>query len=133
MPNGLIHPNDEKAALAFADAVKKAFAVNSAGKANAKASNVRGNSKQFDADKAIDGNKETYWATDDDVTKASLTIDLGKPTTFNRFLVQEYIRLGQRVKAFTVEALVNGNWNEVTKGTTIGQAPGHIYLKSMSP
>jgi alpha-L-fucosidase len=38
----------------------------------------------------------------------------------NRFLVQEYIRLGQRVKAFTVEALVNGNWSEVTKGTTIG-------------
>ena len=67
---GLIHENDERAALAFADAVKKAFAVNLAGKANAKASNVRGNSKQFDAGKAIDGNKETYWATDDDVTKA---------------------------------------------------------------
>ena len=89
-------------------------------KANAKASNVRGNSKQFDADKALDGNKETYWATDDDVTKASLTIDFGKPTTFNRFLVQEYIRLGQRVKAFTVEALVDGNWKEVAKATTIG-------------
>ena len=49
-----------------------------------------------------------------------MTIDLGKPTTFNRFLVQEYIRLGQRVKLFTVEALVDGNWKEVAKGTTIG-------------
>ena len=115
MPEGLIHANDEKAALAFADAVKKAFAVNLAAKTKATASNVRGNAKQFDAAKAIDGNKETYWATDDDVTKASLTIDFGKPTTFNRFLVQEYIRLGQRVKAFTVEALVDGNWKEMAK------------------
>jgi len=51
---------------------------------------------------------------------ASLTIDLGKPTLFNRFLVQEYIRLGQRVKAFTVEALVDGSWKELAKATTIG-------------
>ena len=120
MPNGLIHPNDEKAALGFAKAVKEAFAVNLAAKSKATASNVRGNSKQFDAAKAIDSNKETYWATDDDVTKASLTIDFGKPTTFNRFLVQENIRLGQRVKAFTVEALVDGNWKELAKATTIG-------------
>jgi len=69
---------------------------------------------------AIDGNKNTYWATDDNVTSASLTIDFGKPTKFNRFLVQEYIRLGQRVKAFTVEALVDGNWKELAKATTIG-------------
>lgn len=120
MPDGLIHPNDEKAALDFAKAVKEAFAVNLAVKANAIASNVRGNAKQFDAMNAIDSSKETYWATDDDVTKALLTINLGKLTTFNRFLVQEYIRSGQRVKAFTVEALINGNWKEIATGTTIG-------------
>jgi alpha-L-fucosidase len=68
----------------------------------------------------VDGNKNTYWATDDNVKTASLTIDFGKPIRFNRFLVQEYIRLGQRVKAFTVEALVNGNWKELAKATTIG-------------
>ena len=74
----------------------------------------------LDAAKAIDNDKDTYWATDDSVKEASLTIDLGKPTLFNRFLVQEYIRLGQRVKAFTVEAFVDGNWKEVAKATTIG-------------
>ena len=64
---GLIHENDEKAALAFADAVKKAFAVNLALKKKATASNVRGNAKQFAAAMAIDGNKNTYWTTDDNV------------------------------------------------------------------
>lgn len=117
---GLIHENDEKAALALADAVKKTFAVNLALKKKATASNVRGNANQFAPAMAIDGNKNTYWATDENVRTASLTIDFGKPTKINRFLVQEYIQLGQRVKAFTVEALVDGNWKTLAKATTIG-------------
>jgi alpha-L-fucosidase len=117
---GLINENDVKASKDFAAAVKEAFAVNLAEKAKVSASNVRGNSKEFSAEKTIDGNNDTYWATDDGLTNASLTIDFRKATTFNRFLVQEYIRLGQRVKAFTVEALVDGNWKELAKATTIG-------------
>src|SRR5665811_81208 len=120
MPKGLIHPNDEKAVLEFAKAVKEAFAVNIAEKTKAEASNVRDNAKEFGAVKAIDGKQDTYWATDDNVIKASLIIDFGKPTVFNRFLVQEYIRLGQRVKGFTIEAFVDGNWKEIAKATTVG-------------
>lgn len=117
---GMIHIDDEKAALALAKTVKETFAVNFAENKKANASNVRGKLKEFGADKALDANEDTYWATDDNVNTASLTIDLGKQTVFNRFLVQEYIRLGQRVKAFKVEALVNGEWKELAKGTTIG-------------
>ncbi|MBN2172860.1 MAG: discoidin domain-containing protein, partial [Bacteroidales bacterium] len=120
MPNGLIHPNDEKAALDFARAVKETFAFNLASDVKTVASNVRGKSRKFKAENMTDDNDETYWATDDNVTTASLTIDFGKPTAFNRFLVQEYIRLGQRVKAFTIEAMVEGNWQELAKATTIG-------------
>ncbi|BBE15994.1 alpha-L-fucosidase [Aquipluma nitroreducens] len=120
MPNGLIHPNDEKAALDLAAAVKEAFADNLAKNAKAEASNSRGNSQKFGASKAIDETTDSFWATDDEVKTASLTIDFGKPTTFNRFMAQEYIRQGQRVKAFSIEALVDGNWKEIAKATTIG-------------
>ncbi|UGU17677.1 alpha-L-fucosidase [Sinomicrobium kalidii] len=120
MPNGLIHENDEKAALEFAATVEASFAENLARNKHAIASDVRGKAKEFGADKALDNNKDTYWATDDSVTTASLTINFEKPTMVNRFLAQEYIRLGQRVKAFTVEALVDGNWKELAKGTTVG-------------
>jgi alpha-L-fucosidase len=120
MPNGLIHENDEKAALGFAKAVKEAFAVDLTDKMKAEASNVRGNARKFNATRAIDNDKDTYWTADDSVTQASLTIDFGNPTPFNRFLAQEYIRLGQRVKAFTVEALADGNWKELANATTIG-------------
>lgn len=120
MPNGLIHPNDEKAALDFGKEVKESFAVNLAAKAQVEATNVRGNAKEFSASNAIDGNKDSYWATDDNVNTASLTIDFGKPAIFNRFMAQEQIRLGQRVKAFTIEAFVDGAWKELSKATTIG-------------
>lgn len=120
MPNGLIHENDEKAALEFAATIEASFAENLAEGRNANASNIWGNAKTFGAAKALDNNKDTYWATDVDVTAASLTINFESPTFINRFLVQEYIRLGQRVKSFTVEAIVDGDWKELAKGTTIG-------------
>jgi len=110
---GLIHENDENEAIAFAKAVKEAFATDLAKKAKVTASNVRGNDKKFGASNVTDGNKDTYWATDDSVKTASLTIDFGKPQTINRFLVQENIRLGQRVKLFKLEALVNGEWQQL--------------------
>ena len=120
MPNGLIHPKDEAAALGFAQAVRESFAINLAHGATASATNVRGDAAAFAAGKAIDGDASTYWATEDSVKAASLTIDLGRPTLVNRLVAQEHIRLGQRVKAFTVEVLVDGLWKQVAHGTTIG-------------
>ena len=38
--------------------------------------------KNFGAEKTIDGNKDTYWATDDGVTNASLTIDFWQTNYF---------------------------------------------------
>jgi len=116
---GRIHDNDEKAATALAKAVKEAFALDLAKNKKAVASDTRG--KNYGADKALDGNKNTYWATGDNILEASLTVDFGRPTSFNRFLVQEYIELGQRVKSFKIEALIaDGSWKELDKQTTIG-------------
>ena len=120
MPNGLIHQKDEQAVLEFAKEKKKAFAANLTKGAKIETSNVRGKDQRFSGAKAIDQSKETYWTTDDDVKKAWLSMTFAKPVSLNRLLVQEYIRLGQRVKSFTVEALVNGQWKEVAKETTIG-------------
>jgi len=35
-------------------------------------------------------------------------------------VLQEYIKLGQRVKAFSVEVWKDNNWQQVASGTTIG-------------
>lgn len=115
---GRIHANDERAVLELRKALDEAFADDLARKA--KAGNVRGGSKKYAASKAIDGKKGTYWATDDGVTQSDITFTFKKPTTLNRVLLQEYIRLGQRVKSFKVEANVDGQWRELARETTIG-------------
>lgn len=120
MPNGRIHSKDESVAVAFARAVKDAFAENLVSGAIADASNVRGGLDGFAAANAVDGDTHTYWATDDEVKTASLNLEFEKPIRFNRFLVQEYISLGQRVRSFALEAFVDGDWMSVAKGSTIG-------------
>ena len=47
-------------------------------------------------------------------------IDLGEPTYFDRILLQEPIRFGQRIASFAIEARAEGEWMEVASGTTIG-------------
>jgi len=117
---GLIHEKDEEQLMKMVEVIRKDLDKDLAGSARAEASQVRGNSRKFDGRKAVDGDPETYWATDDGVLSASLVIDFGEETTFNRFLVQEYIPLGQRVREFTLEAWVNEEWEQVDAQTTIG-------------
>lgn len=115
---GLLHENDVKSLLAFRELREKEFAVELAKGKKAAASDSRG--KDFRPENAIDGDPDTYWATNDDQTAGEITIDLGQETEVNRILLQEYISLGQRVQEFRVDALVNGEWNMLVDGTTIG-------------
>ena len=117
---GVIHEKDVEQVMKLANTLKKDFASNIVFRKKAEATNTRGNSRKFAAGNLLDGNKETYWSTDDGISSASLTIDPGEEVTFNRLLLQEYIRLGQRVKEFSVEALVEGEWEEIASETTIG-------------
>ncbi len=117
---GLVNEIDEKSLLEFARIIRKELANDIAKGKMVTASNVREKSKSYAACNAVDGDNKTYWATDDGVTNATLTLDFKKNTTFNRVLLREYIALGQRVKAFTVDAYQNGSWKEVAKATTIG-------------
>lgn len=117
---GQFHENDVKALAGFKAMLKKEFGKNLALKAAVTASNTRAKSKKFAATNITDGNKETYWATDDELNNGSLEISLAKPVSVKYILLQEYIRLGQRVKSFTVEAWKDGAWKKITEGTTIG-------------
>ena len=85
-----------------------------------KVSSSASRGKSFKAQNVNDGNPETYWSTPDNVSSASVTIDLGSETEVNRILLQEYIKLGQRVQEFTVEAFTDGEWTLLLDGTTIG-------------
>jgi len=119
---GLVHENDAKQLKKLSAQIKEDFAVDLSRKKDVTitADNIRGNSIVYYPERALDGKKDSYWATDDEVTSASLTIDFGQPTTFNRFLIQEYITLGQRIIAFSLEIQQDGEWEEIASETTIG-------------
>ncbi|HOW09366.1 MAG TPA: alpha-L-fucosidase [Bacteroidales bacterium] len=115
---GLLHENDVKSLLAFRELREKEFATELAKGKKAVSDVSRG--KDYRASNVNDGNPETYWATPDDASKGSITIDLGEETEVNRILVQEYIKLGQRVREFKAEAFTGGEWHTIVEGTTIG-------------
>ncbi|HEY8462368.1 MAG TPA: discoidin domain-containing protein, partial [Blastocatellia bacterium] len=116
---GLVNENDERRLMEFKRARDEAFRENLA-KGEIKATNVRGKDARFNAEKAIDGNAATYWATDDGVTSASLELDFGREIEFNSFLAQENIALGQRVKKFSLEIWNGSGWETIARQTTIG-------------
>jgi alpha-L-fucosidase len=104
----------------FHDALQKIFGTDFARGQRATASNVRGHDPQFGADKAVDGVANSYWATDDGVTSASLEVNLGGDKTFNVVRTEEMISLGQRIGRYKVEAFAGNEWKEICSGTTIG-------------
>ena len=98
-PNGRIHPTDSLRGIAFYNMIQEVFKNDLAAQA-----------------KIVTNGNQTV-------------IHFDKPTAVNRFLMEEDIKFGQRVKKFTLEALVDGNWiplkdNLATDGdglTTIGR------------
>ena len=117
---GLIHENDVKSLQGFKQLLDSVFANNLAEEASVKASGYRGKSKKYAPKNLTDGNKETYWATDDKEHSGWFEIDFGKPQTVSYVLLQEYIKLGQRVKSFSVDAWKDNKWQQISEGTTIG-------------
>ena len=105
--------------MEFRAALDEIFGNDLSEGASAKADRQRG--PGFPAENILDGNYDTYWTTDDDVTAASITISLDGEKTFNRIMLQEYIPLGQRIAEFNIEALAgDGAWEKISEGTTIG-------------
>jgi alpha-L-fucosidase len=116
----LVNEIDVASLLGWKKLIDERFKTNLALNKPVKASHVRGNSPVYSADNISDGKKETYWATNDKETTGNLEIDLGEKKLISFVLIQEYIRLGQRVKSFSVEVEKDGKWLEVAKGTTVG-------------
>ena len=82
-PNGRIHPNDSLRGIAFKKMIDEVFKT----------------------DLALEAKKETQGL--------ETVITFRQPTIFNRFVAEEDIRFGQRVKKFSLDALVNGQWQQL--------------------
>jgi alpha-L-fucosidase len=117
---GRVHETDARHLREWRAALDRIYAVDLARGARASASNVRGGHAAYGPENVLDDDPDTYWATDDDVGAATLELGFPRPVRLDRIRLEEPLRLGQRVRAFEVEARTSGAWRVVARGTTIG-------------
>lgn len=117
---GRIHDNDVAALRQFKSWLDTTFGTDLAAGATVTASNTRGGDDRFAPAALLDSRADTYWATDDAVSEAELTIALPQPTTVGVVRLVEAIRLGHRVEDVVIEAWVDGGWRPFGKAPNIG-------------
>jgi alpha-L-fucosidase len=85
------------------------------------ASNVRGDNQElFGPANVLDANPDTYWTMNDGQTTGAFEIELGGMRDVDGFIVQEHIALGQRIGGYAIDAFVNGAYQTVVTGTSLG-------------
>ena len=83
-----------------------------------------GANRNYEKANLIDGNKDTYWGVNDGEHSATITLTWDTPQTIRYLVMQEPIKLGQRIKEFKIEYSEDGAaWTElcpVMQTTTVG-------------
>jgi len=106
--------------------LRSRFATDLAKTATVTVSDTRaaGEKRNYKAANINDDDKTTYWAAPDGKNSATITFEWDTPQTLRYVSMMEYIRLGQRVKSFTIETSTDGaTWTKrggSIKCTTIG-------------
>lgn len=124
---GRIFETDAESLRGFGRMMNATFARNLAADAHVKASNSRDG---FPAKDLLDGQRESYWATDDSVREAEIEFTMPREVSFNLVQVREAIALGQRIGGFQVEYWKDGEWAVFGAGTSIGNCR---ILRKTSP
>ncbi|MDX9881025.1 MAG: alpha-L-fucosidase [Prolixibacteraceae bacterium] len=117
---GLIPEQDIKSLLLWKEKIDITFSNNLALKSKVTVSSTRGKAEQYSARNLTDGNKETYWTTDDGIISGMIEFEFEKLQLIKYVVIQEYIALGQRIKSFNIEVFQNEKWLQVANSTTIG-------------
>jgi len=83
----------------------------------AAASDVYFNLSTYNADKAIDGNANTRWATNDGNYPYWLEVDFAARSTFNKIVLnEEFTRIGD----YKIQYLVGSEWKDAYSGQGVG-------------
>lgn len=123
---GILPDASVNSLIGMGDLIKERFGNDLALTATVEADETRtqGATRSYDVTKMVDGDKETYWATNDGVVEAVITLTWDEPQTVRYVELMEYIAKGQRVKKFSIETTSDGsNWTPRATNvetTTIG-------------
>ncbi len=77
--------------------------------------------REFGGEKAVDGDDQTYWATNDGAARAVLEVDMEGPVQINAAAIGEAIGHESNVQEYKIEGQVDSDWKVLSQGTTIGE------------
>jgi len=117
---GRIHETDIRHVMQLRKVLDLTFGINLATESKLKPLKGTHTNPDHLPEHLIDGDKLTWWSPGKETADAHLQFEFPEERTFNRILLQEFIRRGQRVEDFSVEAWIDGRWKEVGRWTTIG-------------
>lgn len=120
MPQGVLHQNDVQALQRFGEKLKNTFSVNLVAGAKITADNTRGNSQTYAPEKILDGDRYSYFASDDKVTNPVLHLELQGEQIFDIIRLRENIKLGQRIDSVRIDVQMDGEWKAIATATSIG-------------
>jgi len=117
---GQIPGADVKSLSEFRRILDATFTQDLAQGAQATASNTRGGDRRLSPRNVVDGRRNTFWTTDDDVKTPELILQFTREQTFNVVRLREHLPLGQRVEAFALDVWNDNEWREFSRGTSVG-------------
>ncbi len=118
--DGLFADKDVESLKKFKEILNKTFKDNMAANAKVTASSQFAKDATFSPDNLTDKDANTYWAAAADKRQASLEISIDSTKKFDRILLQEPVRLGQRIASFDIQLLRPDGWQTIASGTSIG-------------
>ncbi len=114
--DGLFHENDVARLMELGRYIRESYAVNLAESAVLSASPAE---EGHPISNALQDDDAYYIPAEKDGT-AEIILRWDAPQTIRRVVMQEQIRLSQRVERFAIDAWTDGAWQEAIRGTVIG-------------
>ncbi len=117
---GRIPEIDRRALAGFRRLREAALGANLVAGARIEPGQVRGGAARFGGEMVRDGDRNTYWTTDEGVLTPELVVAFGRPVTVGLIELREALALGQRIEAFALDQWRDQRWIEIASGTSIG-------------
>ncbi|WP_216847210.1 alpha-L-fucosidase [Pedobacter boryungensis] len=112
--DGLISESDIKSLNGFRYQLNKTF------RTNLLAEGVKNENNNRDINTVLDNKPNTFWPTKTKNGNVIIEFKMNKAKNFDVLLLQENLKIGQRVEQFVFEYKDGASWKVITEGTTIG-------------
>ncbi|OXS58910.1 alpha-fucosidase [Cohnella sp. CIP 111063] len=116
---GLLHENDVARMKELGERIRRTYGADLASGASVQGS--AGKDAAHGAERLTDGDRSTFWQAPEGAELAEFVIELGSELAFDRVVLAENIREGQRIERFRLEASSgDGEWRLLYEGTVVG-------------